>query len=155
MPRKWGFAYVGLTAVLLVALSGPAYAWEFQLKGAFAWSHEWYNQQGTKGFFGNYNVDTANQGTANLNFWNGGQFDTNFVSGANAAWSYFMVDFDPIIKINSALRLYGHYRLGSWGDPACVIGTLLKTLRALGTLSAKASGPSSGLPRTCHGEYSV
>jgi hypothetical protein len=118
MPRKWGFTYVGLMAILLVALSGPALAWEFQLKGAFAWSYEWYNQQGTKGFFGNYNVDNANQGTANLNFWNGGQFDTNFVSGANAAWSYFMVDFDTTIKINSALRLYGHYRLGNWGDPA-------------------------------------
>jgi hypothetical protein len=118
MPRKWGFAYVGLMAMFLVALSGPAVAWEFGMTGSFNWTHEWYNQQGSKGFFGNYNVDNASRGTANLNFWDGGQFDTSFVSGANAAWSYLQVDFDLIIKINSALRLYGHYRLGSWGDPA-------------------------------------
>ena len=118
MPKKLGLVYVGLTALLVITLSGPALAWEFQLKGTFAWSYEWYNQQGSKGFFGNYNVDAANQGTANLNFWSGGLFDTNFVSGANAGWSYIQVDFDPTIKINSALRLYAHYRLGSWGDPA-------------------------------------
>ncbi len=118
MPKKSGLVYVGLTALLLISLSVPAQAWEFQLKGTFAWSYEWYNQQGSNGFFGNYNVDAANQGTANLNFWSGGLFDTNFVSGANAGWSYIQVDFDPTIKINSALRLYGHYRLGSWGDPA-------------------------------------
>jgi hypothetical protein len=118
MPKKLGLVYVGLTALLVITLSGPALAWEFQLKGTFAWSYEWYNQQGSNGFFGNYNVDAANQGTANLNFWSGGLFDTNFVSGANAGCSYIQVDFDPTIKINSALRLYAHYRLGSWGDPA-------------------------------------
>lgn len=117
LTRRY-FTSVGLTALLIGLLLTPAHAWEFQLKGAFCWSHEWFNQQGPKGFFGNYNVDNANLGTANLNFWNGGQFDTNFVSGANAAWSYFQVDFDPVIKINPAVRLYGHYRLGSWGDPA-------------------------------------
>ncbi len=37
MPRKWGFAYVGLTAMLLVTLSGPALAWEFGMTGSFDW----------------------------------------------------------------------------------------------------------------------
>ncbi|MGC8605846.1 MAG: hypothetical protein ACP5VS_19445, partial [Desulfomonilaceae bacterium] len=110
-------ASVGLTAVLICLLLPSAHAWEFDLTGTFAWTHEWYNQQGAQGFFGNYNVDAANQGTDNLNFWDGQQFDTNFVTGANAAWSYFQVDFDPIVKINPGVRWYGHYRLGSWGDP--------------------------------------
>jgi len=118
MRTKGHLLSVGWAALLIALFLPPAHAWEFQLKGTFNWTHEWYNQQGPKGFFGNYNVDAANLGTANLNFWNGGQFDTNFVSGANAGWSYFQVDFDPIIKINSAVRMYGHYRLGTWSNPA-------------------------------------
>ena len=54
-------------------VAGPGIRVEFNLTGTFAWTHEWYNQQGTKGFFGNYNVDNGNGGaglgTANLNFW--------------------------------------------------------------------------------------
>ncbi len=108
-----------VTILIVVTFLFPsAYAWEFDLKGTFAWSHEWYNQQGSQGFFGRYDVDAANLETGNLNFWDGGQFDTNFVSGANACFSYFQVDFDPEIKINNAVRLYGHYRLGTWGNPA-------------------------------------
>ncbi len=57
MPRKWGFAYVGLTAMLLVAMSGPALAWEFGMAGSFNWTHEWYDQMGSSGFFGQYNID--------------------------------------------------------------------------------------------------
>ncbi|MGO8878387.1 MAG: hypothetical protein ACLQMS_02600, partial [Desulfomonilaceae bacterium] len=117
MLPKWYFASVGFMAVLIGLMLTPAHAWEFNLTGTFAWTHEWYNQQGTKGFFGNYNVDAANQGTANLNFWDGQQFDTNFVTGANAASSYFQIDFDPVFKINPGVRWYGHYRIASWGDP--------------------------------------
>lgn len=120
MPKKWRFAYVGLSALLLVTITGPANAWEFELAGSFNWSHEWYNQQGSSGFFGPYNVDngTTNGRLANLNFWNGGQFDTNFVTGSNAGWSYFNVEFEPEIRINPAIKIRGLYRLGSWGDPA-------------------------------------
>ena len=120
MLRAWYCKSVCLATLLMVTLLTPVHAWELDLKGTFAWSHEWYNQQGSKGFFGNYNVDNGNGGdglgTANLNFWDGGQFDTNFVSGANACFSYFQVDFDSEIKINNAVRLYGHYRLGTWGN---------------------------------------
>jgi hypothetical protein len=124
--------------VFLISVSlAPAYAWEFNLTGTFGWTHEWYNQQGTKGFFGNYNVDAANQGTANLNFWDGQQFDTNFVTGANAAWSYFQVDFDPIIKINEAVRMYSHYRIASWGDP---VGSRYVTESAPGVREAFSQG---------------
>ncbi|MGO8823141.1 MAG: hypothetical protein ACLQO6_18215 [Desulfomonilaceae bacterium] len=117
MVTKRYLSNLGLMVILISLSLTPAYAWEFDLTGTFAWTHEWYNQQGTQGFFGNYNIDAANQGTANLNFWDGGEFDTNLVSGQNAAWSYFVVDFDPIIKINPAVRLYSHYRVASWGNP--------------------------------------
>ncbi|MGO8820766.1 MAG: hypothetical protein ACLQO6_06000 [Desulfomonilaceae bacterium] len=118
MLRTWYCRSVCLATLLMGMLLTSAHAWEFDLKGTFAWSHEWYNQQGSQGFFGRYDVDAAGLETANLNFWDGGQFDTNFVSGANACFSYFQVDFDPEIKINNAVRLYGHYRLGTWGNPA-------------------------------------
>jgi len=106
---------------LLVCLSfssHPALAWEFELGGAFNWTHEWYSQQGSRGFLGPYNIDNgAGTRAANLNFWNGGQFDTNLVTGAKANWSYFNVEFMPKIKINPAISLSGKYRLGTYNDP--------------------------------------
>lgn len=99
--------------------ASPSFAWEFELAGAFNWTHEWYNQRGTRGFFGPYNADNGT-GTraANLNFWNGAQFDTNLTTSSDARWSYFNVEFLPQIKINEAVRLSGKYRLGTYGDPA-------------------------------------
>jgi hypothetical protein len=119
MNRKWGVVRVGLATIFLMALAAPAYAWEFSMKGSFNWYHEWYSQMGSNGFFGQYNIDNGNNTrVANLNFWNGGQFDTSFVSGSNAGWSYFNVEFEPEIKINSAIKIRGLYRLGTFGDPA-------------------------------------
>lgn len=121
MSKNWRCALIGLTALLMAALSGVANAWEFSMHGSFNWTHEWYNQTGGNGFFGVYNIDNGlntHGRLANLNFWNGGQFDTNFVTGANAGWSYFNVEFKPEIKINPAIQIRGSYRLGTWGDPA-------------------------------------
>lgn len=89
------------------------------MAGAFNWTHEWYSQRGARGFFGPYNTDNGT-GTraANLNFWNGGQFDTNFTTSSDARWSYFNVEFLPQIKINEAIRFRGKYRLGTYGDPS-------------------------------------
>jgi hypothetical protein len=69
MVTKRYLSNLGLIVILISLSLTPAYAWEFDLTGTFAWTHEWYNQQGTKGFFGNYNVDVANKGTANMNIW--------------------------------------------------------------------------------------
>lgn len=119
MNRKRGFAQAGLALILIIAMSSPSYAWEFSLKGSFNWYHEWYSQMGSNGFFGQYNIDNGNTTrVANLNFWNGGQFDTSFVSGSNAGWSYFNVEFEPEIKINQAIKIRALYRLGTFGDPA-------------------------------------
>ena len=104
--------------VCICFVASPSLAWEFELAGAFNWAHEWYSQQGSRGFLGPYNVDNgAGTRAANLNFWNGGQFDTNIVAGAKANWSYFNVEFLPKIKINEAIRLAGKYRLGTYNDP--------------------------------------
>ena len=119
MLKKWGYFCAGITALLMLALSGSANAWEFSLKGNFNWYHEWYSQLGSNGFFGPYNIDRGNATrVGNLNFWSGGQFDTNFVSGANAGWSYFNAEFEPEIRINQAIKIRGLYRLGTYGDPA-------------------------------------
>lgn len=97
----------------------PVHAWEFEVTGAFNWTHEWYVQQGSNGFFGAYNLDSGiGTRVANLNFWNGGQFDTNITTSAEAKWSYFNVEFLPTFKINDAIKLAGKYRLGTYGDPA-------------------------------------
>jgi hypothetical protein len=96
----------------------PALGWEFELAGSFNWTYEWYSQQGSKGFFGPYNVDNGGGTLAgNMNFWNGGQFDTNITTGSRAGWSYFNVEFLPIIKVNEAIRIQAKYRLGTYGDP--------------------------------------
>ncbi len=104
-------------AVLFCMALSPAFAWEFQLKGVMNWKQEWYNQRGHRGFFGPYDVDNGT-GTriANLNFWNGGEFDTNLTTSADAGWSYFTVDLEPTFKLNDAIRLKSKYRLGAWND---------------------------------------
>lgn len=115
---------LGLCIIAVFCMVGHAQSWEFGLKGTFYWSYEWYDQMGEKGFFGRYNVDngtvvdTYGSVAQNLNFWNGGQFDTNFVTGSSSGWSYFNVEFEPEIKINEAIRIRALYRLGTWGDPA-------------------------------------
>ncbi len=138
MLRQRHFESTGLVVFLLILFLGPAHAWEFSLKGSFNWTYEWYNQTGAKGFFGQYNLDkgTATR-TANLNFWNGGRFDTNFVTGSSSGWSYFNVEFEPEIKVNQAIRMRGFYRLGTWGNPAA---TDYITQDAPGTKNAFSEG---------------
>jgi len=88
------------------------------MTGSFNWTYEWYTQRGHKGFLGQYNTDNGiTTKAANLNFWNGGRFDTNITTGAQAGWSYFNVEFWPTVRINEAVSLSGKLRLGTYGDP--------------------------------------
>jgi len=88
MTNRAYLILVCLGVLVGLCMSSPGRAWEFGLKGTFYWSYEWYDQMGEKGFFGRYNVDNGTllgdpprlPVTQNLNFWNGGQFDTNFVT---------------------------------------------------------------------------
>jgi len=105
-------------AVVFLLSAASASAWEFELEGSFNWYYEFYTQLGRRGFFGPYNSDNSLLGGAeNLNFWNGGRFDTQITSSAQAGWSYFNVELFPKIIVNPAIRLQAKYRLGTYGDP--------------------------------------
>ena len=63
---------MGLIVFLTALLSAQAHAWEFSLKVAFNWNHEWYSQLGSNGFLGEYNHDNGSSTkVGNLNFLNG------------------------------------------------------------------------------------
>jgi hypothetical protein len=138
MKETWSLFSVGVLAVCLSLTAVSAQAWELELTGGFNWTHEWYTQCGSKGFFGPYNQDNGG-GTrvANLNFWNGGQFDSNITTSSQAAWSYFNVEFLTKIKVNEAIRLQGKYRLGTYGNP---MASDYHTFDAPGTNNAFSEG---------------
>lgn len=106
-------------SICLVVIAVPAQAWEFQLSGSSFYVYKWYTQLGSSGFFGPYDVDTGTgtPGAANLNFWNGYQFDTCITSAGDANWLYYNVSWLPQIKINESLRINGKYRQGKYRRP--------------------------------------
>ncbi len=108
---------LGIFAAVLCSFT-LAPAWEFELTGNLSWTYQGMSQTGHKGFFGPYNVDNgAGTRDANLNFWDGGRFDTSMVTGADAGWSYYNVELFPVLKINPAIRFNAKYRMGTYGDP--------------------------------------
>ncbi|MGO9568231.1 MAG: hypothetical protein ACLP5H_11885 [Desulfomonilaceae bacterium] len=117
MGRFWTVA-VGIALCICFGLGGTsAHAWELaDLDVSFNWKYEWYNQTGQKGFFGPYNVDNGPGTTGNLNFWDGGVFDTNIITSADSGTSYFWVEFNPKFQINPAIKITGKYWLGTWGQ---------------------------------------
>jgi hypothetical protein len=118
MCRVWLLVAAVLLALHVPGMTTVAAAWELEVAGSMRWAYEWYQQNGTNGFFGPYNVDNGNGTTAaNLNFWNGAQFDTNITTGADAGWSYFNVVVDPTVRINEAIRLKSRLRLAQYGNP--------------------------------------
>jgi hypothetical protein len=143
-----------LLAICLCFSVLSAQAWEFELAGSFNWTYEFYSQSGSKGFFGPYNVDNGGGTLAgNLNFWNGGQFDTNITTSSKAAWSYFNVEFLPKFKLNPAIQLKGKYRLGTYGNP---LAPDYHTFDAPGINDAfsEGNGLCSGLPPRLLGVFS-
>lgn len=118
--RKFCGLIIAIALLLgLPWVATPASAWEFEMSGSMYWLYEFYNQRGSKGFFGPYNVDNgAGTTTANLNnWWNGARLSVNTVTGSDATKSYFYVVLEPGIKINPALKLKGRYRLAQWNNP--------------------------------------
>jgi hypothetical protein len=126
-----------MTFVLLVfPFTIPAFGWEFQMTGAMNWTYEFYNERGSRGFFGPYNLEAQfnTTTTANLNFWwNGPRLAPNLVTGQDASKSYFWVTLDPLMNINQALRLQARIRLGQWNVPQA---SYYYTQDALGTDNA-------------------
>ncbi|MEW6138146.1 MAG: hypothetical protein AB1733_07935, partial [Thermodesulfobacteriota bacterium] len=68
MRGRGALLFVTVLTVCIGLSVFSAHAWEFELAGSFNWSYEWYNQRGSKGFLGPYNVDNgAGTRAANLN----------------------------------------------------------------------------------------
>jgi len=104
---------------LWVSLTGAsAFAWEFSLEGEFNWKNRFVQQLGSRGFFGRYDLDNSSTGGnfASVNGWAGGKLD-DLVSSSGAAEQRMEVNALPELRINSAMRLKGEYRIGSYGDP--------------------------------------
>ncbi len=118
MRRRWVLILATGLCVGLCSGEPAADAFEFDVHGHMLWHYEWYAQSGASGFFGPYNVDNGGgTRTANFNFWNGGQFDTNISTGAKAGWSFFEVAFEPTFRLNKAIRINAKYRIASYGEP--------------------------------------
>ncbi|MEW6350732.1 MAG: hypothetical protein AB1646_16850 [Thermodesulfobacteriota bacterium] len=118
MKRLVTAAFAVVACVCVCGSPVPASAWELDLSGVFAWAYESRSQNGPNGFLGKFDVDNGAGGNAsNLNFWTGSRFDTNLVTGSDAAWSYFNVELFPRIKVNEAIRFSGKYRLSTYGSP--------------------------------------
>ncbi len=89
--RRFGYALSAAGLIFwFICFPTEAPGWELNMAGSMRWTYEWYQQLGSKGFFGPYDLDLgANTTTANLNFWNGGQFDTNITTGAGSGGPIF------------------------------------------------------------------
>jgi hypothetical protein len=121
MMRKWTHFASVWTSVFVIFCTAvvveSALGWEFSLEGYMSWTYQFYHQQGSRGFFGKYDIDNdMTSFSDNINFWAGGTLDTNIVSGASAAWSFYKVEFYPTLKINEAVKLRGKYRIGLWNN---------------------------------------
>jgi hypothetical protein len=107
-------------------LCNVAQAWEFNMRGDFTSTYEYYSQTGSDGFFGQANIDNS-AGTAgplglkpgdfaSLNGWVGHRA-RDLVSGNDSSQQYPVLELYPQIRINPAIRFRAKYRLGNYGDP--------------------------------------
>jgi hypothetical protein len=118
--RRAKLFLTAIVCLLFVALTtAPSPAWELKLTGSLNWYYEYFNQMGSQGFFGPYNIDNgAGTATGNLNFWwEGPHIAQNLATGASAGGVYLYVIMDPVLTINPAINLKARYRLGQWNNP--------------------------------------
>lgn len=109
--------------LMILVINSHTNAWEFSMDGQFNYIYEQYDQMGSNGFFGAYNVDRST-GSAliaagdyrNYNGWFGFQV-RDLVSGSNAGRHYQTLELYPDFRINKAIQFRGKYRLGKYGDP--------------------------------------
>lgn len=93
-----------------------AQAWDFSLSGDYTWTYETYAQLGSKGFFGQYDVDRSTPAgdLASFNGWFGPAL--GLVSGSKATQTEMSIGLYPHIRINPATGVTGKYRIASWKD---------------------------------------
>ncbi len=125
MQTRLVWALITGIALFLSPFHGDACAWEFALQGNFTWEYDAYAQMGSKGFFGPYDTDVADnplgyggsQGSAaSMNGWMGNEIG-QISSGSDMALATIYATFEPQIRLSEAVRIRGSYRIGSWADP--------------------------------------
>lgn len=113
------------TALFFSSFRCEALAWELSLKGNFTWEYDAYAQMGSRGFFGPYDTDVAdnpsgyggNRGSAaSMNGWMGNEIG-QISSGSDMALATIYATFEPEIRLTESVRIRGSYRIGSWADP--------------------------------------
>lgn len=117
MNKKAGIASCLALGLVLMVLPVSGLAWEFQMAGFASYVQSNYFQQGTNGFFGQYDTDLGTTGGtfAGLNGWLGPQVagTQELVTGSTAARSSFSTVLLPTIRANQAVALRGVYRIGN------------------------------------------
>ncbi len=110
-----------VTACLICFTAGTAHAqYSLDLSGAKnMWFYGSYGQLGSRGFFGDYNVDASSTGGfAALNGWVGNQADIgNLVSGSNAGSSSINLKITPKYG-NDWAKLQARYTINTYNTSA-------------------------------------
>ncbi len=112
--------------VILAFCAGPsrARAWEFKLEQEFRWHIRMINQLGSRGFFGEYDIDrssTAPPGTtggdyASFNGWTG-QVISDLVSGSGGSQQPMWMNFTPKFEWTKGLTAQGLFRIANYQVP--------------------------------------
>lgn len=125
MGNRLSWAFVVFIFMGISLLCQDVHPWEFTLQGNFTWEYDAYAQMGSKGFFGPYDTDVAdnpggyggNTGSAaSMNGWMGAEIG-QISSGSDMALATIYATFEPQIRLSQAVRIRGAYRIGSWADP--------------------------------------
>jgi hypothetical protein len=140
MKRFWTILLAGL---VLVAITAPAFAWEFQMKGEYEYRLNWFSRTGGTDLFGVAAIENSPGGvlpgpagtTASRVGLAGPTFyGTGLVGSANASngaavritrggFSQYESDafyndsrmtFVPTVRVNPAIRLHGVYTIGGY-----------------------------------------
>ncbi|MBI4964478.1 MAG: hypothetical protein HY913_14465 [Desulfomonile tiedjei] len=109
---------IGMFLVNLFFGASSSSAWEFSMEGELVWKNRFVGQLGSRGFFGKYDLDNSSTpgNFASVNGWVSGKLN-DLSSSSSAADQVMETNVLPELRINSAMRLRGEYRIGAFGDP--------------------------------------
>jgi hypothetical protein len=107
----WGCAVL---VVAIALVTGPAFAFEFDLRGKYVWEYKYYSQLGTNGFFGPYNIAAVAPAAA-YNGWLGDDITGRYLtSGSDAAATMMWMVLYPRFRVNKAISVQGSVYVGAY-----------------------------------------
>jgi len=129
-----------LLLMLQISMPHKARGWEFSATGQFACTFEHYSLfPGGSRFFGPVPADAQFGGRlSSVTSYLGHRLASTTASGINGSTNWQTLDVDTELRINQALRLRGHYRLGDCLD--CRRAWEYRTATRPGTWVALSSG---------------